>query len=36
MFKKKVAFVITTGDTRDEAVERAITVVENIQILTRQ
>ena len=33
---KRCGFVITTGNTRDEAVERAKTVVENIQILTRQ
>ena len=33
---KRCGFVITTGDTRDEAVKRARTVVENIQILTRQ
>ena len=32
---KRCGFVITTGDTRDEAVKRARTVVENIQILTR-
>ena len=33
---KRCGFVITTGNTRDEAVKRARTVVENIQILTRQ
>ena len=33
---KRCGFVITTGNTRDEAVERAKTVVKNIQILTRQ
>ena len=31
---KRCGFVITTGNTRDEAVERARTVVENVQILT--
>ncbi len=33
---KRCGFVITTGNTRDEAVERAKTVVKNVQILTRQ
>ena len=33
---KRCGFVITTGNTREEAVERAKTVVENVQILTRQ
>ena len=31
---KRCGFVITSGNTRDEAVERARTVVENVQILT--
>ena len=33
---KRCGFVITTGNTREEAVERARTVVEDVQILTRQ
>jgi biotin carboxylase len=33
---KRCGFVITTGNTRDEAVERAKTVVKNVQIFTRQ
>ena len=33
---KRCGFVITSGNTRDEAVERAKTVVKNVQILTRQ
>ena len=33
---KRCGFVITTGNTREEAIERARTVVKDVQILTSQ